>query len=61
VTDLILRLGNAENLFDGLKKFGKTKETSYIYMYAFRPVSGFRNIASYIFTITPELEPEQVD
>ncbi|NPA43500.1 MAG: LysM peptidoglycan-binding domain-containing protein [Chlorobi bacterium] len=61
VFDLILRLGNADNLFDGLKKFGKTKETSYIFLYAFRPQSGFKNIGSYIFRINEDLEPEEVD
>ncbi len=59
--DLILRLGNADNLFDGLKKFGKTEESSYIFLYAFRPTSGFKNIASYIFKINRHLEPEVMD
>jgi len=61
VFDLILRLGNADNLFDGLKKFGKTKESAYIYLYGFRPQSGFKNIASYIIRINDQLEPEPVD
>ncbi len=61
VFDLILRLGNANNLFDGLKKYGKTKESSYVFMYGFNPQTGFKNIASYIFRINQYLEPEQVD
>jgi len=61
VFDLVLRLGNAENLFEGLKKFGKTKESAYIYLYGFRPQSGFKNIASYIIRINEHLEPEAVD
>jgi len=59
--DLLLRLGNADNLFDGLKKFGKTKESAYIYLYGFNPTSGFHNIASYILRINEHLEPEAVD
>ena len=61
VFDLILRRGNADNLFDGLKKFGKTEESSYIFLYGFSPESGFKNIASYIFRINEHLEPEVLD
>jgi hypothetical protein len=61
VFDLLLRLGNADNLFDGLKKYGKTRETSYIFLYGFSPATGFKNIASYIFRINEHLEPETVD
>jgi LysM repeat protein len=61
VFDLILRLGNADNLFDGLKKYGKTEESSYIFLYGFTPESGFKNIASYIFRINTNLEPELMD
>ncbi len=61
VFDLMLRSGNAENLFDGLKKYGKTEESSYVFLYGFKPESGFKNIASYIFRINEHLEPEAVD
>ncbi len=59
--DMVLRLANAENLFEGLKKFGTTEETQRIFLYDFKPTQGFRNIASYIIRITPELELQTVD
>ncbi len=59
--DLLVRLANAENLFEGLKQFGKTQETSRIYMYGFNPATGFKNQASFILRISPELKIEKVD
>ncbi len=59
--DLLIRLANAENLYEGLKKFGKTQESSRIYMYGFDPTTGFTNRASFILQITPEMEIEKVD
>ena len=59
--DLILRLANADNLFDGLKRFGKTEESQRIYLYDFKENNGFSNIASYILHINKQLEAEKVD
>ena len=59
--DLLVRLANAENLFEGLKQFGKTQETSRIYMYGFNPSTGFKNRASFILRISPDLKIEKVD
>ncbi len=59
--DLFLRLANADNLFDGLKKFGKTKETSRIYLYGFTPGKGFGNIASYILRVNDQLDLDIID
>ncbi len=59
--DLMLRLANADNLFDGLKKFGKTQETSRIYLYGYKAGQGFKNIASYILRVNENLDLEILD
>ena len=59
--DLVLRRANAVNLFDGLKRFGKTEQSDRIFLYGFNPQNGFRNTASYIILIDSHLTPQQVD
>ncbi len=59
--DLMLRLANADNLFDGLKKYGKTQETSRIYLYGFHAGQGFENVASYILRVNENLDLEVLD
>jgi len=59
--DLLVRSGNADNLFEGLQKIGRTKQTSKVYLYRHTPESGFHNQASLVLRISPQLELEQVE
>ena len=59
--DLLVRAGNADNLFEGLQKIGRTHQTSKVYLYRHTPDSGFHNQASVVLRINPVLELEMVE
>ncbi len=59
--DVLLRAGNAENLFEGLQKIGKTKQTSKVFLYRHKPEEGFKNTGSVILKLNKDLELEVVE
>lgn len=59
--DLLVRAGNADNLFEGLQKIGRTHQTSKVYLYSHTPDAGFHNQASVVLRINPVLELEMVE
>jgi len=59
--DLLVRAANADNLFEGLQKIGRTTQTSKIYLYNHTPDSGFRNQASAILKIGEDLNLHVVE
>ncbi len=59
--DLLVRTGNADNLFEGLQKIGKTKQTSKVFLYRHKPEQGFKNQASVILKLNRDLELEVVE
>ncbi len=59
--DLLLRAGNADNLFEGLQKIGQTRQTSKVFLYEHQPDKGFKNKASVILRLNKDLRLEVVD
>ena len=59
--DLLVRAANADNLFEGLQKIGRTEQTSKVYLYRHSPDSGFHNQASIILKINPDLDLQKVE
>ena len=59
--DLLVRAANADNLFEGLQKIGRTEQTSKIYLYNHTPDTGFNNQASVILKISPALDLQKVE
>ncbi len=59
--DVLLRAGNADNLFEGLQKIGKTKQTSKVFLYRHKPEEGFKNTGSVILKLNKDLELEIVE
>ena len=59
--DLLVRAANADNLFEGLQKIGRTEQTSKIYLYRHTPDTGFNNQASIILKISPTLDLQKVE
>ncbi len=59
--DLLIRAGNADNLFEGLQKIGQTQQTSKVFLYEHQPEKGFKNEASVILRLNKELKLEVVD
>jgi len=59
--DILLRLGNADNLFEGLQKIGKTKQTSKVFLYRHKPEEGFKNQGSVILKLNKDLQLEVVE
>ena len=59
--DLLVRAANADNLFEGLQKIGRTEQTSKIYLYNHTPDTGFNNQASVILKISPTLDLQKVE
>ncbi len=59
--DLLVRAANADNLFEGLQKIGRTEQTSKVYLYRHSPDSGFENQGSIILKINPNLELQKVE
>jgi len=53
--DLLLRTANADNLFEGLQKIGRTVQTSKVYLYRHTPDTGFNNQASLILQVGEDL------
>ncbi len=54
--DLLVRAANADNLFEGLQKIGRTAQTSKVYLYRHSPKTGFKNQGSVILKITSGLQ-----
>jgi len=59
--DILLRAGNADNLFEGLQKIGKTKQTSKVFLYQHKPEEGFKNQGSVILKLNKDLQLEVVE
>jgi len=59
--DLLVRAANADNLFEGLQKIGRTSQTSKVYLYKYEPSNGFHNLGSVILRINPDLELDKVE
>jgi len=59
--DLLVREANADNLFEGLQKIGRTVQTSKIYLYKYEPSKGFHNQGSIILRISSDLELNKVE
>ena len=59
--DLLVRAANADNLFEGLQKIGRTEQTSKLYLYNHTPDAGFGNQASVILKISPTLDLQKVE
>ena len=59
--DLLVRAANADNLFEGLQKIGRTEQSSKVYLYRHSPESGFVNQGSIILKITPDLQLKIVE
>jgi len=59
--DLLVRAANADNLFEGLQKIGKTSQTSKIYLYEHKSNSGFKNKGNVILKIGKDLGLHKVE
>jgi len=59
--DLLVRAANADNLFEGLQKIGRTQQSSKVYLYRHSPDTGFHNQGTVILRINPELELDKVE
>jgi LysM repeat protein len=59
--DLLVRAANADNLFEGLQKIGRTHQTSKVYLYKHSPETGFHNQGSVILRVNRLLELERVE
>ncbi len=59
--DLLVRAANADNLFEGLQKIGRTEQTSKVYLYRHRPNTGFVNQGSIILKIGTDLGLHKVE
>ncbi len=59
--DILLRAGNADNLFEGLQKIGKTKQTSKVFLYNHKAEEGFKNQGSVILKLNKDLQLEVVE
>jgi len=59
--DLLVRAANADNLFEGLQKIGRTSQTSKIYLYEHTPETGFKNQGSVILRIGADLGLHKVE
>ena len=59
--DLLVRAANADNLFEGLQKIGRTEQTSKVFLYRHNPETGFKNQGSAILRINPELKLQKVE
>jgi len=59
--DLLVRAANADNLFEGLQKIGRTQQSSKVYLYSHTPNTGFHNQGTVILRINPTLELDKVE
>lgn len=59
--DLLVRAANADNLFEGLQKIGRTLQSSKVYLYKHRPETGFQNVGSIILQINKHLDLEKIE
>ncbi len=59
--DLLVRAANADNLFEGLQKIGRTTQTSKVYLYRHNPETGFQNQGSVILKIGKDLDLHKVE
>ena len=59
--DLLVRAANADNLFEGLQKIGRTYRSSKVYLYKHSPKGGFHNEGTVILHINPSLELNKVE
>ena len=59
--DLLVRAANADNLFEGLQKIGRTEQTSKMFLYNHTPDTGFNNQANVILKISPTLDLQKVE
>ena len=59
--DLLVRAANADNLFEGLQKIGRTQQSSKVYLYRHSPDTGFHNQGTVILRINPDLELDKVE
>ena len=59
--DLLVRAANADNLFEGLQKIGRTEQTSKVYLYRHAPDTGFENQGSVILKINSGLQLQIVE
>ncbi len=59
--DLLVRAANADNLFEGLQKIGRTTQTSKVYLYRHNPDTGFQNQGSVILRIGEDLDLHKVE
>ncbi len=59
--DLLVRAANADNLFEGLQKIGRTTQTSKVYLYQHTPDTGFKNQGSIILEIDKDLNLHKIE
>ncbi len=59
--DLLVRTANADNLFEGLQKIGRTAQTSKVYLYKHTPDTGFKNQGSAILEIGEDLSLQKIE
>jgi hypothetical protein len=59
--DILVRAANADNLFEGLQKIGRTTQSSKVYLYKHNAEDGFKNQGSIILNINKNLELIKVE
>ncbi len=59
--DLFVRAANADNLFEGMQRIGKTEQSSKVFLYKHTPQSGFVNQGSVILRINKNLDLVKVE
>jgi LysM repeat protein len=59
--DIFVRAANADNLFEGLQKIGRTTQSSKVYLYKHNAEDGFKNQGSIILNINKNLELIKVE
>jgi len=59
--DVLVRAANADNLFEGLQKIGRTTQSSKVYLYKHTPEAGFTNQGSIILKIDKDLDLVRVE
>ena len=59
--DILVRAANADNLFEGLQKIGRTTQSSKVYLYKHTAEDGFKNQASIILKIDKDLDLIKVE
>ncbi len=59
--DVLVRAANADNLFEGLQKIGRTTQSSKVYLYKHTPEAGFKNQGSIILRMDKKLNLIRVE